>query len=241
MKKEIVTNKDIIEQTEIEPSLLNQIMERKLIRPLGSVDGNVLVFDKQSVKQIEQIKQFHSMGYSIDEIEKILKKVGLPAKNKSNSNKDENVSYLTVGELANRLGINPRTIKFWEERGIVEPDTRSDGGFRLYADYWIYLCNLIQDLQLFGYSLDEIKEISNLFRDFLAIQQSLQAFSYEDSLSKLQLMRERIQLFFNKMNQFKEGIHRWEELLKKKQKEIRNFENKLNQLHATGEHKEKKS
>ena len=241
MKKEIVTNKDILEQTEIEPALLEQIIERKLIKALGSVDENGLVFDKHAVQQIEQIKQFRSMGYSIDEIEKILKKVGLPAKNQSKSGKDEKIHYLTVGELANRLGINSRTIKFWEERGIVEPDTRSDGGFRLYADYWVYLCNLVQDLQLFGYSLDAIKEISDLFRDFLAIQQSLQAFPYEDAVSKLKMMQERIYLFFNKMNQFKEGIHRWEELLKKKQKEIRNFENKLKQLHATGEFKEKKS
>lgn len=241
MKKEIVTNKEIVEQTEIESALLNQVMERKLIRPLGSVDGNVLVFDKLAIQQVEQIKQFHSMGYSIEEIEKILKKVGLPATNKAKATKEDKVSYLTVGDLANRLGINSRTIKFWEERGIVEPDTRSDGGFRLYADYWIYLCRLIQDLQLFGYSLDEIKEISDLFRDFLTIQQSLQAFPYEDAVSKLKMMRERIQLFFNKMNQFKEGIHRWEELLKKKEKEIRQFENKLNQLHATGESREKKS
>jgi len=241
LKKEIVTNKEIVDQTEIESALLNQIMERKLIRPLGSVDGNVLVFDKLAIQQVEQIKQFRSMGYSFDAIEKILKKVGLPSTTKLKVPKEEKVSYLTVGELANRLGINSRTIKFWEERGIVEPDTRSDGGFRLYADYWVYLCHLIQDLQLFGYSLDEIKEISALFRDFLAIQQSLQAFSYEDTKSKLQTMREGIRLFFDKMNQFKEGIHRWEELLKKKEKEIRQFENKLNQLHTTGESREKKS
>lgn len=241
MKKEIITNKEILEQTAIESDLLQKMVERKLIKSLGTVDENVLVFEKQSIQQVEQIKQFHSMGYSLDDIEKILKKVGLPSANKSKAMRDEKVRYLTVGELANRLNINPRTIKFWEERGIVEPDTRSEGGFRLYADYWIYLCNLIQDLQLFGYSLEEIKEISDLFRYFLEIQQSLQAFPYEEAKTKLQIMRERIRLFFDKMNQFKEGMNRWEELLKKKEKEIRQFENKLNQLHATIESREKKS
>jgi DNA-binding transcriptional MerR regulator len=241
MKKEIITNKEILEQAAIEPDFLQKIMERKLIKPLRTVDENVLVFEKQAVEQIAQIKLFFSMGYSFDDIKKILKKVGLPSDKLSQKLSEEKVQYLTVGELANRLNINPRTIKFWEERGIVEPDNRSEGGFRLYADYWIYLCNLIQDLQLFGYTLEEIKEISDLFRDFLTIQQSLQAFSYDETKLKLHTMRERIRSFFEKTNKFKEGINRWEDLLKKKEKEIRQFENKLNQLHAPTESKEKKS
>jgi len=241
MIKEIITTKEIIEQTALDQDTLHNIVERKLVKPLGTVDDNVLIFDKQAVQQVEQIKQFLAMGYSIEAIEKILKKVGLPAVGATRDQDSKKVKYLTVGELANRLNINPRTLKFWEERGIVEPDTRSDGGFRLYADYWIYLCNLIQDLQLFGYSLDEIKETSDLFRDFLAIQESFQAFSYEETKLKLQTMRERIKLFYEKMNKLKEGIHRWEELLKKKEKEIRQADNKLTQLKTTDESKEKKS
>jgi DNA-binding transcriptional MerR regulator len=241
MKKEILTHKEIIEQTAIEPDILMQIIGRKLIKSLGTVDENVLIFEKQTVQQINQIQQFLSMGYSIEDIEKILKKVGLPSSDKAKERDKKKVKYLTVGDLANRLDINPRTIKYWEERGIIEPDTRSEGGFRLYADYWVSLCNLIKDLQLFGYTLEEIKEISALFRYFLTIQESFQAFPYEETKSKLQIMRERIRLFYDKMSQFKEGINRWEELLKKKEKEIRQFENKLNQLHSTNETKERKS
>lgn len=241
MEKEILTPKEIIEQTAIDADLLQQLVERKLIKSLGTVDGNVLVFDKQTIQQLNQIQQFLAMGYMIDDVEKILRKVGLPSSEKTRATSSKKVKYLTVGELANRLNINPRTIKYWEERGIIEPDTRSEGGFRLYADYWIYLCQLIQDLQLFGYSLEQIKEISDLFRDFLAIQGSLEAFPYEETKARLQTMREGIRSFYKKMSQFKEGIDRWEELLKKKEKEIRQFESKLNQLRATTESKEKKS
>jgi len=239
MKKEILTNKEIVEQTTIDSNLFQQMLKRKLIKPLGTADENVLVFDKKTIKQVNDIKQFLTMGYSLEETEKILKKVGLPSLKESKKDSVKKIRYLTVGELANQVNINPRTIKYWEERGIIEPDTRSEGGFRLFAEHWVYFCNLIKDLQLFGYSLDEIKEISDLFRDFQAIRQSLEAFPYEQTKSKLQIMQERIQSFFDKMNQFKEGMHRWEELLKKKEKEIRQFENKLKQSKASSENKEK--
>lgn len=240
MKKEILTIKEIIEQSKIESDFFQEILKRRLIKPIGTLDENVPVFEKRVIQQINEIKQFHDMGYSINEIEKILKKVGLPSIRQSTDEPTGKIRYLTVGELATRLEVNPRTIKYWEERGIIEPDTRSEGGFRLYAEHWVYLCNLIGDLQLFGYSLEEIKEISDLFRDFLAIEKSLDAFSREETESRLKNMKERIRLFFEKMDQFKDGIQRWEELLKKKEKEIRQFENKLKQTKASSDHKEKK-
>ena len=241
MKKEILTNKEILEQTSIDADLLQQILDRKMVKPMGIVDENVPVFEKRAIQQINEIQQFVSMGYSLVDIEKILKKVGLPSARRTKEESPPKIRFITVGELATRLDVNPRTIKYWEERGIIEPDTRSEGGFRLYAEHWVYLSNLIIDLQLFGYSLEEIKEISGLFRDFLAIEKSLESFPREETESKLKIMKERIGLFFEKMDQFKEGIHRWEELLKKKEKEIRQFENKLKQLKASSETKEKKS
>ncbi len=239
MKKEILTGKEIIEQSKIESDFFQDILKRKLIKPIGTVDENVPVFEKRAIQQINEIKQFHDMGYSMNDVEKILKKVGLPSTKLSKDEPAEKMRYLTVGELATRLNVNPRTIKYWEERGIIEPDTRSEGGFRLYAEHWIYLCNLISDLQLFGYSLEEIKEISVQFRDFLAIKNSLEAFSRDETETKLKVMKEGIRLFFEKMEQFKAGIQRWEELLKKKEKEIRQFESKLKQSKALSENKEK--
>ena len=124
MKEEIITHKEIIEQTAIDANSLKTIIDRKLIKPMGTVDDNVLVFEKRTIHQIEQIKQFLSMGYSLDDIEKILKKIGLPSSKKSNHIEKTKMKYLTVGELANRLEINPRTIKYWEEKGIIEPDKK---------------------------------------------------------------------------------------------------------------------
>lgn len=238
MKKEVYTEHEIVKHSGIDAELFQQLLKKKMIKPLGTTNEDLLIFSADASKQINEIKQFQSMGYSMDEIEKIFKKVGLPSAKKSKGDDAKKIRYLTVGELANQVNVNPRTIKYWEERGIIEPDTRSDGGFRLYGEQWIYLCNLIKDLQLFGYTLEEIKEISDLFRDFLVIENSIEAFSLEDTNNKLSIMKEKIKLFYAKMDEFKEGIQRWEELLKSKEKEIRQMENKLKQANKTDENKE---
>ena len=36
--------------------------------------------------------------------------------------------------MAERLEVSPRTIKYYEEIGLGEPEERSTGGFRLYGD-----------------------------------------------------------------------------------------------------------
>ncbi len=238
MKKEVYTEHEIVKHSGIEAGLFQQLLKKKMIKPLGTTNENLLIFSADTRKQVNEIKQFQAMGYSMDEIEKIFKKVGLPSAKKSKGDDPKKIRYLTVGELANQVNVNPRTIKYWEERGIIEPDTRSDGGFRLYGEQWIYLCNLIKDLQLFGYSLEEIKEISDLFRDFLVIENSIEAFSLEETNTKLSIMKEKIKLFYAKMDEFKEGIQRWEELLKNKEKEIRQMENELKQANKTDENKE---
>jgi len=238
MKKEVFTEREILDHTVLPTEVFQQLLKKKIIKPLGTTDENLLVFSSEVLTQLKEIIQFQTMGYSMDEIEKIYKKVGLPSTKQSKGDSPKKIRYLTVGDLANHVDINPRTIKYWEERGIIEPDTRSDGGFRLYAEHWIYLCNLIKDLQLFGYSLEEIKEISELFRDFLSIENSSGGLTPEQVQEKLSVMKDKIKLFYAKMNDFKEGIQRWEELLKKKEKEIRQMESKFKQTNKPDETKE---
>jgi predicted nuclease with TOPRIM domain len=87
------------------------------------------------------------------------------------------------------------------------------------------VCNLIKDLQLFGYTLEEIKEFSDLFRYFLTIKNDLNAYSKEENTKALNKMLENIQELFERMKLMREGMERWEDLLKSKKKEIRDLRN----------------
>jgi MerR family transcriptional regulator, repressor of the yfmOP operon len=42
--------------------------------------------------------------------------------------------FMQIGEIAERTGLTQRTLRFYEERGLLQPATRLDGGFRLYTE-----------------------------------------------------------------------------------------------------------
>jgi DNA-binding transcriptional MerR regulator len=68
----------------------------------------------------------------------------------------------TSGDLARATGNTVRTIRFYEEEGILEPAEVSDGGHRRYTDDDLERLKLIGDLRELGLSLCEIKDILTL-------------------------------------------------------------------------------
>ena len=72
--------------------------------------------------------------------------------------KDE--PYLQIGEVADRTGVTQRTLRFYEERGLLKPPSRMDGGFRLYSEDDVDRVEQIKRLQsLLGLTLAEIKDM----------------------------------------------------------------------------------
>src|SRR5205807_8536503 len=69
-------------------------------------------------------------------------------------------AYLQIGEVAERTGVTQRTLRFYEEKGLLKPPSRMDGGFRLYSEEDVKRVEKIRRLQeLLGTSLAEIKEM----------------------------------------------------------------------------------
>jgi DNA-binding transcriptional MerR regulator len=73
---------------------------------------------------------------------------------------DSNEAYLQIGEVAERTGVTQRTLRFYEEKGLLPPPTRMDGGFRLYSEEDVRRVKHIRRLQnLLRVTLAEIKEM----------------------------------------------------------------------------------
>ena len=69
-------------------------------------------------------------------------------------------TLLQIGEVADRTGVTQRTLRFYEERGLLKPPTRMDGGFRLYSEEDVQRVEQIKRMQsLLGLTLAEIKDM----------------------------------------------------------------------------------
>lgn len=66
---------------------------------------------------------------------------------------------LTSGDLARACKTTVRTVRFYEEAGLVEPSQRSEGGHRLYESIQVLRLQLVLDLRESGLALQDIKDL----------------------------------------------------------------------------------
>jgi len=65
-----------------------------------------------------------------------------------------------IGEVAQRTGVTQRALRFYEEKGLLKPPERMEGGFRRYSEDDISRIEFVKRLQdLLGFTLSEIKEM----------------------------------------------------------------------------------
>ena len=65
--------------------------------------------------------------------------------------------YMTVGEVAKKIGVTVRTLQYYDKEGLLSPSAESEGGRRLYTDKDLVILHQIISLKSLGFSLDDIK------------------------------------------------------------------------------------
>ncbi len=70
---------------------------------------------------------------------------------------------MRIGELAEKAGVTPRTIRYYENLGLLKPSEREGKGFRYYTEAELARLHKIDALQSLGLSLEEIGSILDLF------------------------------------------------------------------------------
>ena len=74
------------------------------------------------------------------------------------------VGQYRIGELAAKAGLTERTIRYYEELGLLESVKRLDGGVRVYTDDDLRRLRYIGKLKMLGLTLQEMLELENMYR-----------------------------------------------------------------------------
>ena len=76
----------------------------------------------------------------------------------------EGTKYLKIGELANLVEMSPRTIRYYEEIGLLNSVKRVEGGKRVYTDRDFQRLKFIKRLKHLGLTLSEMHELEDLYQ-----------------------------------------------------------------------------
>jgi DNA-binding transcriptional MerR regulator len=76
----------------------------------------------------------------------------------------DGLKYYHIGELANVLDLSPRTIRYYEEIGLLNSIKRIEGGKRVYTDKDFQRLKFIQRLKHLGLTLSEMNELEDIYQ-----------------------------------------------------------------------------
>lgn len=105
---------------------------------------------------------------------------------------------LQIGEVARLCGVTPKTIRYYQQTGLLNESVRSEGGYRLYDAADIMRLQQIRRLQSFGLSLKQIKDILGDSTDSIGqehnLRQVLELLLHETTLEISQLEKRRARI-----------------------------------------------
>ena len=66
---------------------------------------------------------------------------------------------MKIGELAQRTGLAPSRIRFYERIGLLQPAQREANGYRSYPEQAVVTLGIIATAQKTGFSLEELRQL----------------------------------------------------------------------------------
>ncbi len=118
------------------------------------------------------------------------------------------MKFYQIGELAKKLKISPRTIRYYEEIGLLKEAKRKYGNYRIYDEEDYTRLKFIIKLKLLGLKLSQIQELEKLYREHQ---------------SNKRLIPRLIEMFDEKIKEIDEKIANLQSL----KEEILNYKKKL--------------
>lgn len=78
---------------------------------------------------------------------------------------DNSEEYISIGNLARSIGITTRTLRYYEEMGIMSPPWRLEGSSRVYSAADVRKLKFILKLKELGLSIKEMQELDAVYAE----------------------------------------------------------------------------
>lgn len=72
---------------------------------------------------------------------------------------------MNIGEAARRTGLTPKTIRYYEDIGLLPPPERSGNGYRHYGMSELHRLGFLNRARSLGFSVEECRELLDLYAD----------------------------------------------------------------------------
>ncbi len=76
---------------------------------------------------------------------------------------DQSEEFLSIGDIAKKLEMSQRTIRYYEEIGLLNSVKRMEGGKRVYTNEDLRRLKLIKRLKVLGLTLSEMAELEAIW------------------------------------------------------------------------------
>ncbi len=104
---------------------------------------------------------------------------------------------MQIGELADKAGLSLRTIRHYDDEGLLTPSARSNGGFRLYSAHDLERLLVIRRMKPLGFSIDEMRDLLALIHDLAQL--------HTDQVGK-SVLSEQLALFIQNARERREKL-----------------------------------
>jgi DNA-binding transcriptional MerR regulator len=123
-------------------------------------------------------------------------------------------SIFTISDLSSEFGLTPRTLRYYEELGLLSPLRQGEGGPRLYSRRDTVRLKLILRGRRFGLSLKDIKDLLDLYDTDPTRKEQIRRTievgdkriaEIEEMLRELQLHRQELLDYRDRLQAFLDG------------------------------------
>ena len=82
-----------------------------------------------------------------------------------NGSTEVGVENMNIGTVAERSGVPPKSIRYYESIGLIHPAGRRPNGYRSYSQHDMQTLAFIKRARGLGFSVEEVRDLLDLWRD----------------------------------------------------------------------------